>query len=182
MTFLSLARDPERSLAWHTLFMVVTTVIVSYGFRDGIERACRQLLPAVLVLSVLLLALAMIGSDIGAVWHQMTMPDLGRLGWRGALEALYQAFFTLGLGLGAMMMLGGYLPSDVNLVRLAGAVAVMTNPTAAASVAAPSIVAATATAITITITAATAIAIAIATMPSAPSSVSERNTTGRCES
>ncbi len=125
VTFLSLARDPERSLAWHTLFMVVTTVIVSYGFRDGIERACRQLLPAVLVLSVLLLALAMIGSDIGAVWHQMTMPDLGRLGWRGALEALYQAFFTLGLGLGAMMMLGGYLPSDVNLVRLAGAVAVI---------------------------------------------------------
>lgn len=117
-TFMALARDPERSLAWHTLFMVATTVIVSYGFRDGIERAVRRLLPAVAVIAVLFLLLAMVMGAPGTALGQIMTPDFSHFGWRGAVEALYQAFFTLGLGLGAMMTLGAYLPVSVPLVRM----------------------------------------------------------------
>lgn len=116
--FLKLARDPERSLAWHTLFMVVVTVTVSYGFRDGIERAARRMLPAVLVLT---LAFALLAFSVGApaeALQTILTPDFSKLGWRGVVEALYQAFFTLGLGLGVMMTLGGYLPANVPLVRM----------------------------------------------------------------
>jgi NSS family neurotransmitter:Na+ symporter len=117
-TFLSIASDPERSLAWHTLFMVTTTVIVSYGFRDGIERAARLLVPAVAACSAVFLLLALLeGDPVTASLHIFT-PDFSRFGWRGAVEALYQAFFTLGLGLGAMMTLGAYLPVSVPLVRM----------------------------------------------------------------
>lgn len=116
--FLKLARDPERSLAWHTLFMVVVTVTVSYGFRDGIERAARRLMPAVLVLTLIFAVLAMAVGAGGAAIQSIVTPDFGKLGWRGVVEAIYQAFFTLGLGLGVMMTLGAYLPASVPLVRL----------------------------------------------------------------
>lgn len=115
--FVHLARDPERSLAWHTLFMVVTTVIVSYGFRDGIERAARLLLPAVLALSAVFGVLAWMQGDGAAALAAIVTPDFEKLGWRGIVEAVYLAFFTLGLGLGTMMTLGAYLPASVPLVR-----------------------------------------------------------------
>lgn len=116
--FLKLARDPERSLAWHTLFMVMVAVTVSYGFRDGIERAARRLVPLVLILSLVFALLAFAFGAPEAAFHAVLTPNLSRLGWRGVVEALYQAFFTLGLGLGVMMTLGAYLPASVPLVRL----------------------------------------------------------------
>lgn len=117
-TFLRLAQDPERSLAWHTLFMVVVTVIVSYGFRDGIERAANRLLPAIVLLTIAFVVLAFQVGDGPAAIGIVTQIDFRELGWRGMVEALYLAFFTLGLGLGVMMTLGAYLPADVPLVRL----------------------------------------------------------------
>jgi NSS family neurotransmitter:Na+ symporter len=116
--FLKLARDPERSLAWHTLFMVVVTIVVSYGFRDGIERAARRMVPAILLLTMAFAVLAFYVGDPDSAVRAMITPDFSRLGWRGVVEALYQAFFTLGLGLGVMMTLGAYLPASVPLVRL----------------------------------------------------------------
>ena len=37
--------DPEKLLAWHTLFMVMTTVVVSRGVSHGLEKAVRILVP-----------------------------------------------------------------------------------------------------------------------------------------
>lgn len=116
--FLKLARDPERSLAWHTLFIVMVTVTVSYGFRDGIERAARRLLPFILVLVLVFAGLAFWVGAPGEMADAMLRTDFSRLGWRGAVEAVVLAFFTLGLGLGVMMTLGGYVPATVPLVRL----------------------------------------------------------------
>lgn len=116
--FLNLARDPERSLAWHTLFMVVVTVIVSYGFRDGIERAARLLVPVTLLLALAFTLMAFALGTPDAALTRILTPDPARFGWRGAVEAVYQAFYTLGLGLGVMMTLGAYLPANVPLVRL----------------------------------------------------------------
>ncbi len=117
--FLKLARDPERSLAWHTLFMVMVTVTVSYGFRDGIERAARRLLPVILLLALGFAALAFWVGALPEALDSILVMDLSRLGWRGVVEALVLAFFTLGLGLGVMMTLGAYLPASAPLVQLA---------------------------------------------------------------
>ncbi len=117
-TFLRLAQDPERSLAWHTLFMVVVTVTVSYGFRDGIERAASILIPVIAVMCVAFISIAyVVGAPEQAI-QTITQSNSAEFGWRGAVEAVYHAFFTLGLGLGVMMTLGSYLPSNVPLVRL----------------------------------------------------------------
>ena len=120
--FLYLAQDPERSLAWHTLFMVMVCIVIGYGLRDGIERAVRLLIGAA-VLGVVLLLWAAV--ERGAV-----MPALGMvfgfrpadLGWRGIMEALFQALFTVGVGIGAQFALASYLPAKLRVHQAASVV------------------------------------------------------------
>ena len=123
--FLELARDPERSLAWHTIFMVTVAIIAAHGFREGIERALAYLFPAALVLGLVLLVFGFVFGDGEAALAYLFTPDWSKLGWRGALEALHQAFFTLALGAGVMMIYGSYLPSKAPIAKLALGIVVL---------------------------------------------------------
>lgn len=118
-TFLALARDPERSLSWHTLFMVIVCIVVAHGFREGIERAAVRLMPTAALLVLGLCAYAVSVADPGPALALLLQPDFGRLGWRGVIEAMHQAFFTMSLGIGVMMNLGVYLPVAAPVKRLA---------------------------------------------------------------
>lgn len=120
--FFGLAQDPERSLAWHTIFMVIACIVVASGVRDGIERSAGYLVPAAIALMAGLFVYAYTSGDTQSAVHHMLAPDWSRFGWRGALEALHQAFFTMGLGLGAMVAYGSYLPANAPLLRLAAGV------------------------------------------------------------
>lgn len=117
--FLNLAQDPERGLSWHTIFMVFTTIIVAHGFKDGIEHAAKRLVPAVLVLAIFIFLYALSHGSTDATLHYLLRPDLAKFGWRGALEAIQQAFFTVALGMGSMMALGSYLPAGAPIKKLA---------------------------------------------------------------
>ncbi|TXH04055.1 MAG: sodium-dependent transporter [Nevskiaceae bacterium] len=123
--FLHLAQDPERSLTWHTLFMVATCIVVAHGVRDGIEHAAGRLVPAAFILTIAVCAYAMRRGDTQAALSYLLTPDLHKFGWRGAVVALHQAFFTLALGMGVMMALGSYLPANAPLKRLAVVVILM---------------------------------------------------------
>jgi len=50
--FTELVTDPERLLAWHTIFMVMTMIVVARGVRSGLEKAVRFLVPALFVLLI----------------------------------------------------------------------------------------------------------------------------------
>jgi NSS family neurotransmitter:Na+ symporter len=123
--FLYLAQDPERGLTWHTLFMVVTCIIVAHGVRDGIEHAARRLVPTAFILTVAVCVYALLRGNAGEALAYLLTPDFHKFGWRGAVVAMNQAFFTLALGMGVMMALGSYLPANAPLKRLAVAVIVM---------------------------------------------------------
>lgn len=123
--FLQLAQDPERSLSWHTLFMLAACIIVCHGFREGVERAARRLVPFALVLVVLMCIYAGQNGDAAGAVAYFLMPQPDKLGWRGVLEALHQAFFTMGLGMGVMMGLGSYLPVTAPLRQVALAAIVL---------------------------------------------------------
>lgn len=117
--FLDLARDPERSLAWHTLFMVLACMVVSQGVRDGIERAAGYLVPASFGCLALLVGLGAWRGDTAPALRALFAPDASRFGWHGVVEALQHAFFTLGLGFGVMATLGTCLSAQAPLVRTA---------------------------------------------------------------
>lgn len=117
-TFSALVSDPEKGLAWHTLFMVMVCIIVSHGVREGIERAALQLVPAAFLLAIALCLYAVWQGSLSQAVIGLLQPNLAAFGWRGLMEAIHQAFFTLSLGLGVMLTLGSYLHVQTPLLRI----------------------------------------------------------------
>ncbi len=109
--------DPEKMIAWHTVFTVLTVVVVAQGVRGGLERATRYLMPALVVILLLLVGYAMSTGyfDKGLVF--LFKPDFHRLTANSVLIAMGHAFFTLSLGMGAIMTYGSYLPQRTSIVK-----------------------------------------------------------------
>lgn len=120
--FLALVSDPEKGLGWHTIFMVVCVICVSHGVRRGLERTVFVALGASVAALLLLLWLVNRGDHLVQAVVYLLQPDFSALGWRGVLEALNQAFFSLSLGVGVMIAFGSYLREETSLLRVSLAV------------------------------------------------------------
>lgn len=128
--FDGLTSSPWAMLGWHSLFMLMTVYVVARGVQGGLEAAVRWLMP---VLFVLLLVLVGYGTTTGYFMEGLRFmfePDFSKITPTVVMIALGQAFFTLSIGMGAIMAYGAYLPEDTALA-----------PTAATVVAADTLVA-----------------------------------------
>lgn len=115
--------DPERLLAWHTVFMAMTTIVVSRGVKSGLEKAVRYLMPALFLILLLLVGYAMNTGYFGQTLAFLFAPDFSRVSGAVVLSAMGQAFFSLSLGMGAIMVYGSYLPARASITRSAFSVA-----------------------------------------------------------
>lgn len=117
--FFSLTANPWRQMFWYTLFLAVTLLIVARGVRGGLERAVRIMVPTLFVLLLVLVGYALIVGDVGAALVYLFRLDFSRLSGQAVLLAMGYSFFTLSLGIGAMMVYGAYMPNDAPIVRSA---------------------------------------------------------------
>lgn len=114
--------DPGINLFWHGLFMLLTIAIVAAGVNAGVERWSRILMP-LLFLMILALVLRAAGTDgFGPALDFVFAPHRDRLTPAGVLEALGHSFFTLSLGMGAMLTYGSYLRARDDVVATSLAV------------------------------------------------------------
>jgi NSS family neurotransmitter:Na+ symporter len=123
--FGDLTGDPEKLLAWHTIFIVMTTIVVSRGVRSGLEQAVRVLMPALLVLLLVLVGYAASTGRFAQGVEFLFVPDFDALSQGAVITAMGHAFFTLSLGMGAIMMYGSYLPSKTSITRSSVIIALM---------------------------------------------------------
>ncbi len=122
--FAHLVSDPEKLLAWHTIFMAMTMAVVARGVRSGLEEAVRHMMPLLFVLLLVLVGYALTTGAFAQGLEFLLTPRFERLSAQGVLAAMGQAFFTLSLGMGAIMMYGAYLPGGVSIARASLAVVV----------------------------------------------------------
>ncbi|WP_260292469.1 sodium-dependent transporter [Sedimenticola hydrogenitrophicus] len=115
--FAQLVTDPERLLAWHTIFMVMTIKVVSRGVTNGLEKAAKILMPMLFFLVLVLVAYATRNGDFAQAFNYLFYTDFSKLTPTGVLTAMGHAFFTLSLGMGAMLVYGSYLPSGVSIAQ-----------------------------------------------------------------
>ncbi|MBE9567114.1 MAG: sodium-dependent transporter [Proteobacteria bacterium] len=113
--FTDLVSDPERLLAWHTIFMVMTMAVVARGVKNGIEKAVTYLMPLLFGLLIIIVIYAM------TTGHFMEGIDFlfspGEITGKAILIAMGHAFFTLSLGMGAIMVYGSYLSDEHSIVQ-----------------------------------------------------------------
>ena len=118
-TFNDFIQDPWSVLTCHLLFMLITIRIVMGGIQKGIERAAKILMPVMFVLLLLLVvrSLTLPGASEGLSFY--LKPDFGKLDTIVILKAVSQAFFSLSLGMGAIITYGSYLSPKQNLISSA---------------------------------------------------------------
>ena len=111
-----------RSSIVHTLFMGITIFVVARGVERGLEQAVKFMVPALLLLMLVLLGYAINSGSFGLGLAFMFNPNFAALTWDGVLAAMGQAFFTLSLGMGAVMAYGAYLPEETSITSTTAAV------------------------------------------------------------
>ncbi|MCG8369053.1 MAG: sodium-dependent transporter [Proteobacteria bacterium] len=106
----------------HTIFMGLSIFVVARGVERGLEQAVRFMVPALLVLMLVLLGYSISTGYFAQGVVFMFTPDFERLTWGSVLAALGQAFFTLSIGMGAVMAYGAYLPEETSITGASAAV------------------------------------------------------------
>lgn len=115
--FTDFIASPGQLLFWHTLFVLTTMLIVARGVQGGLEKAVEFLTPGLFLILLVLVGYAMSAGDFARGLRFMFSPDFSRLDGETVLIAMGQAFFSLSLGMGAIMIYGSYLPSHVSIAR-----------------------------------------------------------------
>lgn len=117
--------DFGRNVLWHGLFMGITIAVVVGGVQRGIELASRILMPALFVLMAYLMVYASMGDGFGEAARFLFAPKPEKLSAGGVLEALGHSFFTLSVGMGALITYGSYLSRKDDAVLAGMAISVL---------------------------------------------------------
>lgn len=110
--FSGLLSDKGQLLQWHTAFTLMTVAILALGVTRGLESAVRIMMPALFVLLLILLGYAALEGEFATSLRFMFSFNPEDLSWEAALVAMGHSFFTLSLGMGAIMAYGAYMPSN----------------------------------------------------------------------
>ena len=106
-------------------FSIATIAVVYFGVSRGIERVARIFLPVLFGILLLLLISALGMSGSGEALGFIFRPNFSELPAEGILEALGHSFFTLSLGMTAMITYGSYIARNQSIVKAAGAIVVL---------------------------------------------------------
>ena len=117
--FDQLLADPVTMTIWHTVFMCIALLIVGRGLRRGIERVVKLLMPALFAMLVVMIGYAAVAGDFGAGLSFLFSFDFSKITGATVLNAIGQAFFSISVAMGLMMVYGAYVPKEVSLTRSA---------------------------------------------------------------
>ena len=109
--------NPYWVLGYHTIFFLSILGIILSGVKGGLEKASKFLMPILLFIlfALVINGLMLPGSDKGIEF--LFSPDWTKINPSTFLLALGHAFFTLSLGMGAMMTYGSYLSDRDDIVN-----------------------------------------------------------------
>ena len=114
--FGSVISSPGNLLFWHSLFMILTALIVSAGVKDGIGKMVKILMPMLGFLMIFMVIYSMINGNFSQAISFLFAPDFSQVTSDTVLQAMGQAFFSLSLGMGSIMAYGAYMPKDQRVI------------------------------------------------------------------
>ena len=117
--FSALNNNPWKLLFWNTIIYLLVIFVVRQGVQAGIERAVKVLMPALFVILVVMMIYSAIAGDLIAATRFLLEPDFSKVTSSMIMQAVGQAFFSIGIGWGTLIVFGSYLPDDVSIPRSA---------------------------------------------------------------
>jgi NSS family neurotransmitter:Na+ symporter len=109
-------KDIVKVGGYAILFMLATAYIVSNGVSGGIERAAKILMPTlvIIILSLVIYSLTLPNAIKGLEFY--IIPDFSKINLSVVYSALGQAFFSLSLGMGALITYGSYVAKQEDII------------------------------------------------------------------
>ena len=115
-----------RNIVFMAIFLIFTCVVVIGGVSGGIERWSVRLMPTLLILIIALIVYVSTLNGAMDGWRAFLVPDIERALEPGLLlDAMGQAFFSMSLGVGTMLVYGSYVKKEENLPKLGASVALV---------------------------------------------------------
>ena len=108
--------SPWIPLATHTLFLLITAVIVAAGIKGGIEKFSKIMMPMlfVIVLGIAIYSMTLPGAKAGLDY--LFNPYFSKIDAKACAAALGQAFFSLSIGFGTIMTYASYVSKKENVM------------------------------------------------------------------
>jgi len=110
---------------WTIITIGILVFILRKGLIKGIEIANKIMMPSLFIIMVILIirSLTLPGASEGLAFY--LKPDFAKFSWEGALAAIGQSFFAIGVAMAAGLVFGSYLPKDSkNVISNAGIIAI----------------------------------------------------------
>ncbi|MCZ8356118.1 MAG: sodium-dependent transporter [Cyclobacteriaceae bacterium] len=116
--------DISDNLFFSLGFMIITAVIVSRGIQKGVEAANKIMMPALyfILIALIIYSLTLPNAMAGVEFY--LIPDLSEINAQTIFDGLKQAFFSLSLGMGALITYGSYVNKNQNIVSSAAIISV----------------------------------------------------------
>lgn len=116
--------DISDNLLYSIGFMVITALIVAGGVQKGIERWTKILMPllVIMIVGMIIYGLTLEGAMEGLSFY--LVPDFSKITTSTFYTALAQAFFSLSLGMGALITYGSYVGKNDSIVGAAALITV----------------------------------------------------------
>ena len=113
--FHNVVSNKPRMLGFCLLPLVLTSAVLWFEVNKGIERLCKILMPLLLLLMMLMAGrvLMLDGSNEGMQFFFQT--DFSKITPKVVMEAMGQSFFSLSIGMGALITYGAYMPKTQNV-------------------------------------------------------------------
>lgn len=116
-------RSPLRDGVLMALFMLLTAGVIRRGVTQGIEQWSARLMPLLFLFLVVMCGYIVLQPGALEGLKAYLVPDCARLlNPQLLISALGQAFFSLSIGVCAMMTYGSYLPRSENVPQVAAQV------------------------------------------------------------
>lgn len=115
--FQSFVSSVGSPIACHTLFLVATAFIVYGGVKSGIEFFNKISLPLLFILIVVLAVYSVTLPGAGAGVSYLLKPDWSTITPKNTASALGQAFFSMSLGVGTILVYSSYMPKTSNILQ-----------------------------------------------------------------
>lgn len=116
----------SRNLLFTLAFVVMTAFVIMSGVKEGIERWSKRLMPALFIMLIGLIIYMSTLPGAAQGFKTYLVPDFSKISDPHlVVAAMGQAFFSLSIGVGSMMVYGSYLKKGESLGKLTGFVAVL---------------------------------------------------------
>ena len=112
------AEKSWQVILFTAIFMLLALTVVMAGVKGGIEKASKILMPALFILLVAVVIFVLcLGEGVKDGLAYYLIPDFSKITFGSVLAAMGQAFYSLSLGMGSMIVYGSYTSKEINIVK-----------------------------------------------------------------